>query len=437
MCYGMAGRNIFNQRGHLREVMLRVSLLVLSLMLVMSTYAQVTHTVQGGETLTRIAARYGLQVEDVAVANGITDINLIEVGQQLQIPIAATPPEQLPWPFAEVDVSPTVIVQGQVARVRVGLLEPAEVSVRFINADLAFAPVPSSQVASSQTAAERLAAGVTNTLETSLPPTSDAADGVADTATTSENEPSLEDVNEVSTTSPDLLAQTSPQPASSAFVVQGLVGASVLDDIGVYDLELRAELAGGNVVTTRYPIRVAAASYERESITISPQTSRLLDPTLVANERARIASLCTYSQAEKLWEGTFSYPVVDPVRTSLFGTLRSFNGGPFRSFHGGLDLRANSAVAIYAPANGEVILAAPLSVRGNTVVLRHGLGVCSLYAHLSLLMVEEGDVIDKGTLIGYGGSTGLVTGAHLHWEIRVGNVLVDPAQWANQDLGLE
>ncbi|MEM6431526.1 MAG: LysM domain-containing protein, partial [Deinococcota bacterium] len=111
-----------------------------------------THTVQAGETLTRVAARYGLQVEDVAAANGITDINLIEVGQQLQIPIAATPPEQLPWPFAEVDVSPTVIVQGQVARVRVGLLEPAEVSVRFINADLDFAPVPSSQAAAEQLA---------------------------------------------------------------------------------------------------------------------------------------------------------------------------------------------------------------------------------------------------------------------------------------------
>ncbi|MEM7734512.1 MAG: peptidoglycan DD-metalloendopeptidase family protein [Deinococcota bacterium] len=410
-------------------------MLVLSFMLIGSifignAYAQVTHTVQGGETLTQVAARYGLQVADIAAANGLTDINLIEVGQELQIPIAATPPEQLPWPFAEVDVAPTVIVQGQVARVRVGLLEPADVSVRFINADLAFASVPSSQIITEQVTDNADASIVGVSTETATDASEDALDDASDGL-----------LEQTSTSSAEVISteqiDTTSQPASPQFFAQGLVGASVLDDPSVYDLELRAELAGGNVVTTRYPIRVAAASYERESINLSPQTSRLLDPTLVANERARIASLCTYTQAEKLWDGTFSYPVVDPVRTSPFGTLRSFNGGPFRSFHGGLDLRANSAVAIYAPANGEVILAAPLSVRGNTVVLRHGLGVCSLYAHLSLFMVEEGAVIDKGTLIGYGGSTGLVTGAHLHWEIRVGNVLVDPAQWANQDLGLD
>lgn len=375
--------------------------------------AQVTHVVQAGDTLTRIATRYGLQVEDVAAANGITDANLIELGQTLLIPIAsATPAEQLPWPFTNVEVRPGTLTQGHVARVLVDLDEPAAVSVRFLESDLEFAP----------TGASWQAARVT------MPTTP------TDTTTAS-----TEDSATITTT-PDATSTTpteSPLALSANYRVQGIIAASVLQDPGVYDLTLQAELTDGDIVSATVPVQVVPFTYRRESITLDAETSRLLDPNLVANERARIASLCDYSHAEKLWEGMFSFPVTDPIETSPFGTLRSYNGGPFRSFHGGLDLRANSTIPIYAPARGEVVLAAPLSVRGNTVVLRHGLGVCSLYTHLSTIDVSEGTTIEKGTLMGYGGDTGLVTGPHLHWEIRIANVPVDPAQWANQDLGLE
>lgn len=375
--------------------------------------AQVTHVVQAGDTLTRIATRYGLQVEDVAAANGITDANLIELGQTLLIPIAsATPAEQLPWPFTNVEVRPGTLTQGHVARVLVDLDEPAAVSVRFLESDLEFAP----------TGASWQAARVT------MPTTP------TDTTTAS-----TEDSATITTT-PDATSTTpteSPLALSANYRVQGIIAASVLQDPGVYDLTLQAELTDGDIVSATVPVQVVPFTYRRESITLDAETSRLLDPNLVANERARIASLCDYSHAEKLWEGMFSFPVTDPIETSPFGTLRSYNGGPFRSFHGGLDLRANSTIPIYAPARGEVVLAAPLSVRGNTVVLRHGLGVCSLYTHLSTIDVSEGATIEKGTLMGYGGDTGLVTGPHLHWEIRIANVPVDPAQWANQDLGLE
>ena len=379
------------------------------------TTAQVTHTVQSGDTLTRIAARYGLQVDDVAAANGITDLNVIELGQTLLIPIAsATPAEQLPWPFTEVELRPGTITQGHVARVQVDLSEPANVTVRFLESDLEFAPTGASW---------------------------QAARAVATPETTATNTNPVSNANNPDTTDSDTNLPTTPSAPNLALTpnyrVQGVIAASVLQDPGVYDLSLQAELANGDVVSTTVPVQIVPFSYRRESINLDAETSRLLDPNLVANERARIASLCDYRQAEKLWEGMFSFPVTNPVETSPFGTLRSYNGGPFRSFHGGLDLRANSTVPIYAPARGEVVLAAPLSVRGNTVVLRHGLGVCSLYTHLSTIDVAEGETIEKGTLMGYGGDTGLVTGPHLHWEIRIANVPVDPAQWANQDLGLE
>ena len=390
------------------------------------TTAQVTHTVQSGDTLTRIATRYGLQVADVAAANGITDANLIELGQTLLIPIAsATPAEQLPWPFAEIDVRPGRLTQGQVARVQVDLREPAAVTVRFLDSDLAFAPTGASWQAS----------------RANVPTANTSTDTRMNTSTNTTASTSTDTSSIPPTSTAAIASDTSGIRDSRAinanYRLQGVIAASVVQTPGVYDLSIRAELANGDIVSTTVPVQVVPFSYRRESINLDAETSRLLDPNLVANERARIASLCDYRQAEKLWDGMFSFPVTDPVETSPFGTLRSYNGGPFRSFHGGLDLRANSTVPIYAPARGEVVLAAPLSVRGNTVVLRHGLGVCSLYTHLSAINVSEGDMLAKGTLMGYGGDTGLVTGPHLHWEIRIANVPVDPAQWANQDLGLE
>ena len=84
---------------------------------------------------------------------------------------------------------------------------------------------------------------------------------------------------------------------------------------------------------------------------------------------------------------------------------------------------------IYAPADGRVVLADELAVRGSAVLIDHGMGVFSGYWHQSGLAVEAGQMVQRGDLIGYVGDTGLVTGAHLHWEMRVGGIAVDPMQW--------
>jgi murein DD-endopeptidase MepM/ murein hydrolase activator NlpD len=75
------------------------------------------------------------------------------------------------------------------------------------------------------------------------------------------------------------------------------------------------------------------------------------------------------------------------------------------------------------------VLADELIVRGNAVLIDHGLGVFSGYWHQSDLAVQAGQSVQRGDLIGYVGDTGLVTGAHLHWEMRVGGIAVDPMQW--------
>ena len=81
---------------------------------------------------------------------------------------------------------------------------------------------------------------------------------------------------------------------------------------------------------------------------------------------------------------------------------------------------------MYAPADGKVVLAEPLQVRGQVVILDHGLGVMSGYWHLSQIDVTAGQFVEEGQVIGLVGNTGLSTGSHLHWEVRVGGVPVDP-----------
>lgn len=116
-------------------------------------------------------------------------------------------------------------------------------------------------------------------------------------------------------------------------------------------------------------------------------------------------------------------------RTSPFGTRRSYGRGGGISAHSGEDFSAAPGTPVLAPASGVVVLAESLFVRGNAVVLDHGRGVFTGYWHLQALHVAEGDRVEAGQLIGEVGNTGLSTGAHLHWEMRVYGVAVDPLQW--------
>jgi murein DD-endopeptidase MepM/ murein hydrolase activator NlpD len=118
--------------------------------------------------------------------------------------------------------------------------------------------------------------------------------------------------------------------------------------------------------------------------------------------------------------------------TSYFGTRRSYNESEFANFHTGTDFGGDVGAPIYAPAAGKVVLAEKLIVRGNAVVIDHGLGVFSGYWHQNQLAVVVGQEVQPGDLIGFIGDTGLVTGPHLHWEIRLNGLAVEPLQWVQQ-----
>jgi murein DD-endopeptidase MepM/ murein hydrolase activator NlpD len=120
---------------------------------------------------------------------------------------------------------------------------------------------------------------------------------------------------------------------------------------------------------------------------------------------------------------------VEAAISSYYGTRRSYSGGPYNSFHGGVDFNAGMGTAVLAPADGVVVLADSLAVRGNAIVLDHGWGLLTGYWHLSSIDVVEGQEVQVGEMIGRVGNTGLSTGAHLHWEVWVGGISVDGRQW--------
>lgn len=211
-----------------------------------------------------------------------------------------------------------------------------------------------------------------------------------------------------------------------------LLATPVSQDVGTYTLNLTASV-DGETVSIHLPVAVMVGGYDRENIMLSGETSRLLAPDIVRREHALLETTCS-GGGEQRWSGPFQQPLDEVAYSSSFGTLRSYNGGPYSGFHRGLDFRGKTETPVYASADGVVVLSASLELYGNTVILSHGLGVCSAYMHLSERDVSLGSEVAAGDLLGKVGATGLVTGAHLHFEIRVEGVPVAPVQWLERPL---
>lgn len=219
------------------------------------------------------------------------------------------------------------------------------------------------------------------------------------------------------------------------------VGISALVDPGALRLSVHAFDAAGRELRRELDVEIADAGYATENITLAPETAALLDPDLVRAERERLVALWAQSSPRQKWHAAWQLPDGSGQElgllqtTSAFGTRRSYNGGPISDFHAGQDFHAPAGAPVYAPAAGTVALAEPLHVRGNAVWIDHGLGVYSGYFHLSAIEVAVGQKVAAGDLIGRVGTTGLSTGPHLHWEVRVDGVAVDPLEWVGHYIG--
>jgi len=197
----------------------------------------------------------------------------------------------------------------------------------------------------------------------------------------------------------------------------GYLGVPALEKPGVHRVEFFLE--GG-----RFPfdLEVHPVSYPREVIPLTPGLKARMDPNTLREEREKVIASCRFRPGLPL---QFRPPLEKMQITSPFGTRRRYGEGGW-TYHEGMDLKAEVGVPVRTAAEGVVVLSEPLFVRGEAVVLDHGLGVCTGYWHLSARKVRLGERVKPGQVIGLVGSTGLSTGPHLHFEVRVAGLPVDP-----------
>jgi len=178
----------------------------------------------------------------------------------------------------------------------------------------------------------------------------------------------------------------------------------------------------------RIPFRVIDGGYPSETLHVQPSKVKPNpeQQKRVAKEYREAMKIYAHFTPKRYWSTPFSLPMDSPV-TSTFGTARLLNG-TLNSFHSGTDFRAKPGTPVDAVNDGVVVLAKERYFAGNSVLIDHGEGLYTCYYHLSRIDVKTGERITKGEQIGLSGSTGRVTGPHLHFAVMLQGVQVDPMQ---------
>ncbi len=221
---------------------------------------------------------------------------------------------------------------------------------------------------------------------------------------------------------------------------RALAPISVTTRPGTHPLAIILTRGGGKdreVVQRIVRVPVADAEFERSELRVNPRfTSPPKEARVrIRKERARIKKAWRKTLPRRLWRGEFQRPMTTE-KTGTFGTERVFNDR-VASRHLGLDLDGKTGDRIRATARGRVVLAGHLFYTGRCVFIDHGLGLFSVYFHLSKLEVKEGQWVDKGQVIGRVGRSGRVTGPHLHFGAKLMGVYVKPTSLFELDLADE
>ena len=216
-----------------------------------------------------------------------------------------------------------------------------------------------------------------------------------------------------------------------------LIGAVPFADTGIRQVSITVQGRGSNNRrTVMRNIEVVPYNFPSEALDFPDQTAKLLDPELTKKERETLDAIFAGRTPQQYWSGAFRMPLDGQIRiTSYFATRRCYEcpaGSKPTTYHGGMDMGVREGTAVLAPADGKVVYAGPLAVRGNAVIIDHGLGVYSLFAHNSKLVATVGQMVRKGDVVSRSGNTGLSNGPHLHWELHVNGPPVEPLEWVKR-----
>lgn len=440
------------------------------------------HVVQRGETLYQIGLQYGLTTDQLAALNGISDQSNIWVGQTLLVPVISgpvTPPAQTHIVQPGESLQSIAGLYGIDARALATENHVTAENPLVVGQQLRIAFPPPERIAAPPTDAPPEPEGVLHTVidgDTLFKIATQYGVTVADLVQTNGiDDPTLIFAGQqllIPGVQPPQIAAVLPAPAtrltvdplvlvegqsgrfrlwtSSEVTVSGtfldrpladgvdaggvhsmLVGVPVFTAPGIYPLALTMTDTTGVSQTIEANIQVVGGSYGSEYINLLEDRTGLLDPNIENAELSLIQSVAGAFTATRYFDGPMGLPAAAAM-TSPFGTRRSYNGGGFDRFHSGADFAGAPGSPVIAPAPGMVVLADTLNVRGNAIMIDHGWGVFSGYWHQTEMYVRPGEMVKTGQVIGTIGSTGRVTGAHLHWEVWVNGVPVDPMQWVRQ-----
>lgn len=479
---GHQGSQSSNKEGFSHRPRRRLVMLVLLLLLLpfQSIQAQEStgpiYIVQPGDSLSSIASRFNISLTDLMAANGITDPNQLTAGQQLTIPGLSGVSGILNTRFINFgDSYRSLIRQTQVPqdlfRRLNRVVSPSEfyVGVNMIIPEQA--ENPNQKRISPNTGESLLELAVKNNTSLwsltsinqlegtwqTIPNDTLFAPGVADSNTSglpsAFTSAEIRDLPIKQGGTGVIKVTTQPNVKLGGILVDhplnffpnddgsqiALQGVHALIEPGVYPLRLDATLPDGSVQSYEQLILIISGNYPEDPIlVVDPAT---IEPTSTEAELQQLIGITSPATPTKYWVGDFISPASAYAEstyfTSRYGNRRTYigqgvSGLQINGFHTGLDFGGGDGLAITAPAAGVVVFTGLWTVRGNATVIDHGWGIYSGFWHQSAIQVNVGDVVQQNQVIGLVGGTGRVTGAHLHWELWVNGIQVDPLDWLIQ-----
>lgn len=372
------------------------------------------HIVQVGESLNSLAAQTGFSINDLGERNALTNPYLLLAGQKLEMPAPpssniqlhrVSPGETLAGIAAQYGVSPYLLKQTNQLPCSACLVYGQALRVRVPQAGTASQlPEPFENI------------------------------------TVSPNIPKQGEVIEVRVASrgplQDISGTLNERPLhftikDDAYVA--LIGVDALQDAGVYPITIRAIAENGMASVVNGRVQIGAGRYPYENLTIARKLAPLLDPQVNQDERNTLDAILGEFSGTQYWEGPLQLPIRAKL-VSFYGARRNFNRGTLFTYHSGVDMSVPVGTPVKAAAPGRVAAVQPFDVRGNVVILDHGRGVFTIYCHLSKFNAQVGQLVNVGDVVGYSGTTGRSLGPHLHWELAVGGVTVDPLPWTKETL---
>jgi hypothetical protein len=211
--------------------------------------------------------------------------------------------------------------------------------------------------------------------------------------------------------------------------LHALLGVDLEKPAGRYEWKISWSAADGKPLACSLAFTVRTGKFPTERLTVEKQ---FVQPDPEQQKRAeedqkKMKAIYDTVTPEVLWKGKFVMPLKGVTTGGNFGRRRVLNGEA-RSPHAGVDFPAAAGTPVYAAQSGKVVLAENLYYSGNTVVIDHGFGIYTLYAHLLEIEVKAGDPVEASDEIGKVGATGRVTGPHLHWGLTIDHARVNALQ---------